>query len=94
MHMVFKFLENVMNLGIFTHAPLLTQNLHRSSYHHILGRGKLLIPPGCIFSKNFPPIVERGGGNYDFFIKIQSKNMKMTWNNRLLIFCMIWNSLK
>ena len=25
------------------------------------------------------------------FIKIQSENMKMTWNIRLFIFCMIYN---
>ena len=29
-----------------------------------------------------------------YFIKIQSKNMKMNWNIRLLIFCMTYNFVK
>ena len=28
-----------------------------------------------------------------YFIKIQSENMKMTWNTKLLMFCMIYISL-
>ena len=54
---VFIFLENALNLGVFTHdtpppqSPIPTQNYLSSSYHHVLGRGKLLIPLGSIFSK-------------------------------------------
>ena len=55
-----------LNLAIFTDFPLPTQNLPPSSYHHNLGKGKLLIPPGCIFFENlFSPTAERGEGNYD-----------------------------
>ena len=49
--MVFIFLETPLNIGIFTYASLFTQNLPPSSYHHTLDRGKLLTPPGSIFSK-------------------------------------------
>lgn len=32
------------------------QNFPQSSYYHLLGRAKLLLPLGCIFSKKkFPP---------------------------------------
>ena len=47
--MVFAFLENALNLSIFTYAfPLPTQSSPPSSYHHTLGRGKLLIPSDSI----------------------------------------------
>ena len=56
--MVFTFLENALNLGIFTHVPsLLTQCSPLSSYHHILVRRKLLI-------LNYS-LLNWGGGNYD-----------------------------
>ena len=48
-------LENALNLGIFTHAPFSTQNLPPSFYYHTLGTGKLIIPPGSIFSKIWFP---------------------------------------
>ena len=44
---------------------------------------------GRIFLKICFPQDKMGGGNYDFFIKIQLKNMKMTWNISLFIFSMI-----
>ena len=47
--MVFIFLENALILGIFAHAPHHSK-LDPSPCHHI-GRGKVLIPPGSIFSK-------------------------------------------
>ena len=64
--MVLTFLENALNLGIFTHVPP-NQNSTPSSCHHTLGRRKLLIPPGSIFffENLFPPTPERGRGNYD-----------------------------
>ena len=47
--------------------PLPTQNLPPISCHHVLGRRKLLIPPGSVLSKIcFPQQqAERGGRNYD-----------------------------
>ena len=53
--MVLTILENSLNLGIFTHAPFPTQNSPPSSYRHIPGRRKLLIPLGSIFSKIYFP---------------------------------------
>ena len=46
--------------------PLPTQNSPPNPYHHTLGSGKLLIPPGSIFFESlFLPIAETGEGNYD-----------------------------
>ena len=39
----------------FYSCPLLPQNSPPSFYHHTLGRGKLLIPAGSIFSKSVSP---------------------------------------
>ena len=75
--MVFTFLENALNLGIFTHGSVPHSKLQAK-----------------IFENLFPPTAERGGENYDCFIKIQSGNMKMTWNIKLVIFCMIFNFSK
>ena len=58
--MVFTFLENALNLGIFTRAPLPTQNSPSSSYHRTLDRGKLLIPPGSISSNICFPQQQKG----------------------------------
>ena len=69
--MVFTFLENALNLSIFTHAPLPTQNFPPNSYHHTLGRRKLLISPGSIFWKIYfrqqqkTVATERSAGNHD-----------------------------
>ena len=90
--MVFTLLENALNLAISSHAliPLPNKNLPPNSCNHTLGRGKLLILPGNVFSKTcFPKhqgVVEETA---ICFIKIQSENLKMTWNIRSFIFCMI-----
>ena len=51
--MVFKFLDNALNIGIFTHVslPHAHLKLFPKFLHDILGRMKLLIPPSSIFSK-------------------------------------------
>ena len=67
--MAITFLENALNLGIFTHGPFFR-----------------LKPQAEFFENMFPSTVEWGGENCDFFIKIQSENVKMTWNIRLFIF--------
>ena len=67
------FLENALNLDIFTLAcPLPTQDSSPSFSHHTLGREKLLIPPGSIFSKICLHQQQKG------VEEIQSENMKMT----------------
>ena len=71
-----------------------TQNLPQNSCHHDLGRRKLLIPLGSMLSKIYFPTSRRGWNNMISFIKIQSENMKMTWNIRISKFCMICNFFK
>ena len=76
-------------------CPCPTQNLPPSSCHHTLGRRKLLIPPSSILSKIYFPQQEKGVEETMIcFIKIQSANMKMTWNIRFFICCMICNFFK
>ena len=69
---------------------LSTENCPQGSYHHILGTWKLLISPGSIFLKIRFPQQQKGAEETMIgFIKIRSENMKMTWNIRLFISCMI-----
>ena len=83
--MVFAFLENAWNLRIFTHAPFLSQNFSQILITNPRGREKLLIPLGEAFSKtSFPQQQKRVEETMICFIKIQSENMKMTWNIRFL----------
>ena len=67
-------LENELNLCIFSHAPV--------------PHSKLLVQ---IFKNLFPPRAKNKGVEETMicFIKIQSKNMDMTWNISLFICCMI-----
>ena len=44
--MLFTFIKNVLNLVIFIHVPLTTQNSPPNSYDHTVGRGKLFLTPG------------------------------------------------
>ena len=75
--------------------PLLTQNSPPSSCYHVLGRRKLLIPPGSILSKICFPQQQKGVEETMISsIKIQSENMKMAWNIRFFIFFMICNFIK
>ena len=56
--MVFTFLENALNLGIFIHALSSQSKLSSNSYHQIfgrVGRGKLLICLAAFFRKSVPP---------------------------------------
>ena len=84
--MVFTFLENALNVGIFSHAPHHSK-LAPSSCHHTLGKGKLLILPGSIISKIFFPQQQKEMEEAMIcYMEIQSKNIKMTWKIRLLVF--------
>ena len=60
---VFTFLENALNLGIFTHAPVPHSKLQPKFFENL-----------------FLSTAERGVENYDLLYRIQSENMKMTWN--------------
>ena len=74
--MVFTFLENALNLGIFTHAPphsklapkflsshLRLKEITHSSWQHL-------------FKNLFPPTVEKGGGNYDLLYENSVRKYK------------------
>ena len=49
--------------------------------------------PGRMFRKSVSPKTKGVEKTMIYFIKIQSENMKMTWNTKLLMFCMIYISL-
>ena len=56
--MMFTFLENALNLGVFTHVPLLpTQNSPQREIAHF--------PRQLFFEKQFSPTAEKCGANYD-----------------------------
>ena len=88
--MVFIFLENALNLSIFTHAPASPRKtILKFLSSHLFGV-KLLIPLVGSFSKLcFPQQQERVEETMICYIIIQSENIKITWNIRLCIFCMI-----
>ena len=89
--MVFTFLENAINLGIFIHVFQTTQNSHPSSCYHTLDRLRLH-SPSRIFSKIYFTQQQKGVEETMIcFITIQSVNLKMTQNIRLFTCCMICN---
>ena len=75
--MVFTFLENALNICIFTHAPVPHSKLQAGFFENL-----------------FYPKTKGVEKTMICCIKIQSENMKMTWNIRLFIFCMIYNFSK
>ena len=73
---VFKFLENELNLGIFTHAPSFpTKPFPVLLITSSLKQKKFLISPSHFFVKNlFPPTAKTVGGNSMIhFIKVLQK---------------------
>ena len=74
----------------FLLMPLPNQNSLPSYCHHVLGRRKLLILSKICFLQQQKWVEE----TMICFIKIQSENMKMTWNIRFFMFCMICNYFK
>ena len=72
-------LENAFNLCIFTQAPILHSKLQAQFFENLF----------------FPNTKNKGVEETMIcFIKIQSENMKMTWNISLFICCMIYNFSK
>ena len=73
---VFSFLENALNLGIFTHAPphsklapkFLSSDPRQKEITHS--------PWQHLFRNLFPPAVERGGGNYDLLYQNSVRKYK------------------
>ena len=75
--------------------PLPCQISYTSSYHHTLGRAKLLISSGHVFVNMFPQTAEMGGRNYNLLYQDSiRKYLKVTWDIRLLIFCVICDFFK
>ena len=76
--MVFT-LENELNLCIFTHAPVPHSKLQVQFFENL-----------------FPPRTKNKAVEETMicFIKIQSENVKMTWNFTSFIFCMIYSFSK
>ena len=61
----FTFLENALNLGIFTHVP--PHSKLASKFLSLYPRKKKIThsPRQQFFENLFPATAERGGGNYD-----------------------------
>ena len=93
--LVFLSLEKVFNLGIFLMPPSLVKALPQVLIINPPGTGELVDPPSSIFSKIYSPQQLKGMKKTMIcFIKIQIENMRMTWNIRLFIFCMIRSFFK
>ena len=93
--MEFTLLENLLIQGIITHALPHSKLAPKFLLSSTIGRRKLLIPPDSILSKICFPKQQKGVEETMIcFIKIQSENMKMTWNIRFFIFSMICNFFK
>ena len=71
--------------------PFQKNALNRSSFTHALVPNSKL---QAGFFENIFPQDERRGETMICFIKSQSENMKMTWNIRLFMFCMIYDFYK
>ena len=64
---MFLLLEDALNLAIFTHAHLPSQNSPQSSYYQTpTQRESTDLPRQGVFENLFPPTTERGEGNYGF----------------------------
>ena len=87
------FLENVLIRGIFNHvAPHSKLALKFLSSRPRQTKTPCLIPTGSILSKFCFPHQQTGVEEIMIcYIKIQSENMRMTWNIRFLIFSLICN---
>ena len=77
--MVFTFLENALNLSIFTHAPVPYSKLQVEFFE---------------FFESVSPKTKGVEETMICFVKIQSENMTVTWNISLFTFCMICNFSK
>ena len=90
--MAFKFLENALNLDIFTHAPtysklatkFLPSHPRQKEITHSPRHSKILFSQQ---QKGVEKIL-------NCFIKTQSENMNMTWKIRLFIFSLISDFFK
>ena len=65
--MVFTFLENALNLGIFTHVPPHLKLIPKFLSSHTRQKEVTDCPRQHYFEKLIAPTEERGGRNYDLF---------------------------
>ena len=92
--MVFTFLENALNLGIFTHFFLHSKLAPKFLPSHPRQKKITHSPRQHFFQNLFSTKQKEVEESMICFMKIHSENMKMTWGIRLLIFCKICNFLK
>ena len=64
---VFTFLENLLNQGIFTHVPPHSKLASKFLSLHPRQKEITHLPRQHFFENLFPPTAERSGGNYDLF---------------------------
>ena len=91
--MEFTFLENALIRDIFTHAPSPLKTRPKVLVITPQAEGNYSSPQAVCFIKTFPQQQKRVEETVICFIKLQSENMKITWNIRFFIFCMIGNFL-
>ena len=93
--MVFTFLENALNLVIFTQVPPHSKLAPKFLSSHPRQKEITCFPREHFFKNLFPTTAERVQETMICFIKIQSENMMITWGIiRLFIFCMTCNFFK
>ena len=90
---VITFPENALNLGVLTNAsPLPNQNSPLVFIISSQAEQNYLYLQTAFFRESVSPNSRKGVEETMIcFKKIQSKNMKMTWNISLIIFCKISN---
>ena len=87
--MELKFLEKALIQGTFTHVSLHSKLVPMSLSLRSRQKEITHFRRQNSFDNLFPQQRKGGGRNYDFFIKIQSENVKITWNIIFFIFCLI-----
>ena len=93
--MVFTFLENALNLGIFTQVPPHSKLAPKFLSSHLRQKEITRFSREHFFENLFPPTAERVQETMICFTKIQSENMMIAWGIiTLFIFCMICNFFK
>ena len=63
---MFIFLENALNLAIFTYVPPRSKFASKVLSSHHRQKEIIQSPKRHFFENLFPPTAERGGGNYKF----------------------------
>ena len=92
--MEFTFLKNALIQVTFTNGTPYSKFVPKFLPSRPKQKEITYSPRQHSFKNLFLPTAEKGGETMICFIKIQSKNMYMTWNIRFFIFCMICSFFK